>query len=234
MTSLPVPEQWTLAKLTDREVAEEIERLVNYVDDNGRSVHLPMEFVRHYTTRHDSPLPTVVAIATLPIVLADGGVLGEERGLDEERGISFIIQPEVMTLLPRPEEVTPDAVARAMKFLTDEWLCDVATDYAGKCTVVAAALSIIERSLLDSRPAFFIVAGRRGSGKTTTLIMLIRAVTGDLARRGGVVAERRGAAQGADVVLPRWRAVHSVGQHPARHPDQLPSHRARMHVSLLH
>ena len=26
MTSLPVPEQWTLAKLTDREVAEEIEQ----------------------------------------------------------------------------------------------------------------------------------------------------------------------------------------------------------------
>ena len=137
-----------------------------------------MEFVRHYTTRHDSPLPTVVAIATLPIVLADGGVLGEERGLDEERGISFIIQPEVMALLPGAAEATPEAVARAMKFLTDEWLCDVATDYAGKCTVIAAALSIIERSLLDSRPAFFIVAGRRGSGKTTTLIMLIKAVTG--------------------------------------------------------
>ena len=89
MTALPVPEQWTLCKLTDREVAEEIEKLIDFVDENGRSVHLPMEFVRHYTTRHDSPLPTVVAIATLPIVLADGGILGEERGLDEERGISF-------------------------------------------------------------------------------------------------------------------------------------------------
>src|SRR6478735_3149148 len=151
MTSLPVPEQWTLAKLTDREVAEEIERLVNYVDDIGRSVHLSMEFVRHYTTRHDSPLPTVVAIATLPIVLADGAVLGEERGLDEERGISFIIQPEVMTLLMRPEEVAPDAVARGRKFLTGEWLCDVATSYAGKCLITAIALTIIERSRLDSR-----------------------------------------------------------------------------------
>src|SRR6478609_11195241 len=150
MTSLPIPEQWTLCKLTDGEVAEEIEKLINYVDDGGRSVHLSMPFVRHWTTRHDGALPTVVAIATLPIVLADGGVLGGERGLDEERGISFIIQPEVMTLLPGAAEVTPDAVARAMKFLTDEWLCDVAADYAGKCTVVAAALSIIERSLLDS------------------------------------------------------------------------------------
>jgi hypothetical protein len=136
-----------------------------------------MEFVRHYTTRHDSPLPTVVAIATLPIVLADGGILGEERGLDEERGISFVIPPEVMSLLPKGE-VTDEAVAREMKYLTDEWLCDVATDYAGKCTIIAAALTIIQRSLLDSRPTFFVTAGRRGSGKTTVLTMLIKAVTG--------------------------------------------------------
>ena len=87
-------------------------------------------------------------------------------------------QPEVMDAAAEAEEVTPEAVARAMKFLTDEWLCDVATDYAGKCTIIAAALTIIERSLLDSRPTFFVTAGRRGSGKTTTLIMLIKAVTG--------------------------------------------------------
>ena len=180
MTSLPVPEQWTLCKLTDGEVAEEIERLINYVDDNWRSVHLPMPFVRHYTTRHDGALPTVVAIATLPIVLADGGVLAQERGLDEERGISFIIPPEVMKLLPDKAQVTGEAVGREMKFLTDQWLCDVATDYSGKCVIIAAGMTIIERSLLDSRPAFLIVAGRRGSGKTTTLIMLIKAVTGIL------------------------------------------------------
>jgi len=178
MTALPVPEQWTLCKLTDREVAEEIEKLIDFVDgDTGRSVHLPMEFVRHYTTRHDGPLPTVVAIATLPIVLADGGILGEERGLNEERGISFVIPPEVMALVPKGE-VTDEAVAREMKYLTDTWLCDVATDYAGKCIIIAAALTIIQRSLLDSRPTFFVTAGRRGSGKTTVLTMLIKAVTG--------------------------------------------------------
>ena len=65
-----------------------------------------------------------------------------------------------------------------MKFLTDEWLCDVATDYAGKCSLIAAALTIIERSLLDQRPCFFVTAGRRGGGKTTTIIMLIKGVTG--------------------------------------------------------
>jgi hypothetical protein len=178
MTSLPVPEQWTLCKLTDREVAEEIEKLIDYVDDNGRSVHLSMEFVRHYTTRYDGVLPTVVAIATLPIVLADGGILGEERGLDEMRGISFIIPKEVMALMPQPGTVTPEMVGAAMKFLTDEWLVDVKTSYVGKCTIIAAALTILERSLLDTRPAFFVTAGRRGSGKTMTLIMLIKAVTG--------------------------------------------------------
>jgi hypothetical protein len=70
------------------------------------------------------------------------------------------------------------AVADAMHLLTDEWLCDVATDYAGKCTIVAAALSIIERSLLPDRPIFWVTAGRRGGGKTTTLIMVLVAVTG--------------------------------------------------------
>ena len=65
-----------------------------------------------------------------------------------------------------------------MEFLCDEWLCDVATDYAGKCIIIAAALTLIERSLLTDRPCFFVTAGRRGGGKTTTLIMLIMAVTG--------------------------------------------------------
>jgi hypothetical protein len=57
-------------------------------------------------------------------------------------------------------------------------LCDVACDYAGKCILIAAALTIIERSLLPDRPAFWVTAGRRGGGKTTTIIMLLTAVTG--------------------------------------------------------
>jgi hypothetical protein len=72
----------------------------------------------------------------------------------------------------------PEGVVEAMRFLTEDWLCDVATDYAGKCTLIAAALTIIERSLLPDRPCFFVTAGRRGGGKTTTLAMLITAVTG--------------------------------------------------------
>jgi hypothetical protein len=65
-----------------------------------------------------------------------------------------------------------------MRFLCDDWLVDVATGYAGKATLIAAALSVIERSLLPDRPVFWVTAGRRSGGKTTTLIMLLVAVTG--------------------------------------------------------
>jgi hypothetical protein len=174
-TVLPAPEQWLLHRMNEMEVAEMIERYIDYVDENG--VHLPTIFVRHYVSRDDGVLPTVVAIATLPIVLGDGSLLAPD-GLDRVRGIIFKIQKELRAVLPRREHCTEAAVQEAMRFLCDDWLCDVATDYTGKCTLIAAALTVIERSLLPDRPAFFVTAGRRGGGKTTTLVMLIMAVTG--------------------------------------------------------
>jgi hypothetical protein len=78
----------------------------------------------------------------------------------------------------RRDECTPEAAKKAMAFLTDEWLVDVATDYNGKCVLIAIALTLIERVMLPERPVFFVVAGRRGTGKTTVLYMLIKAVTG--------------------------------------------------------
>ena len=178
---LPAPEQLCLVEMTEEEVAEEIERYIDYVDENGRSVHLPMQFVRHHMKRDDGALPTIVAIAQLPIVLADGGILAMQEGIDSKRGIAFRIPAEIMALLPNREECTPSAVADAMRFLCDEWLCDVSTDYAGKCVLIANALTLIERNMLAERPAFFITAGRRGGGKTTTLHMLIMAVFGTMA-----------------------------------------------------
>ena len=56
-----------------------------------------------------------------------------------------------------------------MSILLDEWLVDVKTSVTGKCIIIADALTMIERSLLDQRPCFFYTAGRRGGGKTTTL-----------------------------------------------------------------
>jgi hypothetical protein len=48
------------------EVAEMIERHIDYVDKEGRSVHLPMKFVRQFMAREDD-LPIAVTIATLPM-----------------------------------------------------------------------------------------------------------------------------------------------------------------------
>jgi hypothetical protein len=165
--------------MTEMEVAEMIERHIDFYteDKNGnrRSVHLPTPFVRHFMRQHDD-LPTVVAVAIAPIVLADG-VLLAPNGLDRERGIQFLIQDELRVVIPQRQDCTPERVKAGMEFLCDEWLVDVATDYTGKAMIIAAALTLIERSLLPDRPCFFITAGRRGNGKTTTSIMLIVAVT---------------------------------------------------------
>ena len=177
MTSLPRPEQWVIKRMSIEQLAEVIERHIDFVEKDGRSVHLPPKFVRHYLKRDDGVLPTVVAVSTLPLVFADRGVWSEDK-FDRLRGIDFRIQPEVAACVPKPGSVTDDAVLDAMTFLTEEWLVDVATDYTGKCIIIAIALTLIERSLLDQRPAFFVTAGRRGGGKTTTLVMLIKAVTG--------------------------------------------------------
>jgi len=178
---LPPPEQWVICKMSEMEVAEMIEQHIDfYVEDkNGdrRSVHLPTLFVRHFMRRDDGVLPTVVAIATAPIVLADGVLLAPE-GLDRLRGIQFIIPDELRSAIPQAQDCSAERVKAAMEFLCDEWLVDVATDFTGKATIIAAALTLIERSLLPDRPCFFVTAGRRGNGKTTTLIMLIMAVAG--------------------------------------------------------
>ena len=140
------------------------------MEDPCTTLHLAAPFVRHFLVRSDDALPTVSTIATLPIVMPDGTLLSE-RGLARQRGIVFRVPPHLLSVVPKPADCTPAAVAAAMRF-------DVAADYTGRCMLIAAALTIIERSLLSDRPAFFVTAGRRGGGKTTALVMLLMAVTG--------------------------------------------------------
>jgi flagellar biosynthesis GTPase FlhF len=172
------PDQWTIAILREYGLTEEIERFINYVDGGGEPVRPPMPLVQAYMNRDDQALHILAAISTQPIVLADGVVLGRENGFDRTRGIQFIVPESIVALVPQREDCTPEAVEKAMRFVTDEWLCDVEADYAVKCVIIAAALTVIERSLLPDRPVFFVTAGRRGSGKTTTIIMLIKALSG--------------------------------------------------------
>lgn len=183
-TRLPAPEHPLLTRLGEVELAELIERHIEYVDEDGRAVHLGLPFVRHYLVRSDRALPTVTAVATLPMVLANGTILSG-AGLDRKRGIVFRVPAELQRLLPSPKACSQDAAAEAMRFLTDEWLCDVATDYAGKCVLIAAAATILERLVLGERPAFFITAGQRGGGKTTVLNMLAVAAMGKRAAAAG-------------------------------------------------
>jgi hypothetical protein len=182
MTKLPPPEQWALCKMDEMEVAEMIEEHIDFyaVDEDGneRSVHLPTPFVRHFVRRHDGVLPMIVAYATMPLVLGNGELLAPP-GLDRKRGIQFLIPDELRAIIPKREDCTPARVKEAVTFLFDEWLVDVATDKTGKALLIAAALSIIERSLLDNRPCFFATAGRRGNGKTTVIQMLITAASGE-------------------------------------------------------
>jgi hypothetical protein len=176
-TRLPAPDQPLLTRLDEAELAELIERHIEFVDHTGQPVYLETRFVTHYQRRHDGALPVVAAVATLPMVLQDGTILSG-HGLVRERGIVFRVPNELQKLLPPAAECTPSAVAEAMRFLADEWLCDVEADYAGKCVLIAMALTIVERLLLPERPAFFITAGQRGGGKTTTVNMIAMAVFG--------------------------------------------------------
>lgn len=141
------------------------------------SVAPPERLVTHYLKYGRSNLPVVNAVMTMPLVLPNGQLLAR-NGLVREHRTVFRIDPALLEFVPAPGSCTDDAVALAFKFLCDEWLVDVLADMPGKCVLIAHALSIVERTLLPERPAFFVTAGRRGGGKTTALSMSIAAVTG--------------------------------------------------------
>jgi hypothetical protein len=178
-TRLPPPEQPLLTRLSEAELAEVIERHIEYVDAKKfRPVHLAASFVHHFWQRkNDTALPIASAVATMAMVLPDGSVLSGV-GLDRQRGIVFRIPAELLALLPKAENCAPPAVGEAMRFLADDWLIDVATDYEGKCILIALALTILERLLLPERPAFIVTAGQRGGGKTTAVHLISLAVLG--------------------------------------------------------
>jgi hypothetical protein len=176
-TRLPAPEHPLLCRLSETELAELIEGHIEFADEKNRSVHLPESFVKHYLRRADGGLPMVTGVCTLPIVLP-GGEIFTGPGLVRRFNTVFRVPVELCALLPDPNDCTPAAVSAAMRFLTHDWLCDVAADYVGRCVLVADALTIIERQIMPMRPAFFIGAGKRGGGKTTTINMISYAVLG--------------------------------------------------------
>ena len=160
-------------------VEKHIEWVIEREDADPKPVALQPVFIDHFMAYRDSALPRVGAVVTAPLVMPDGSMLAPD-GLDRRRNLVFRIPKEMRAILPKPNDKAPEGkqVADAMDYLANDWLCDVATDFNGKCVLIALALSILERVLLPERPAFFVTAGKRGGGKTTALAMIILAVTG--------------------------------------------------------
>jgi hypothetical protein len=177
---LPPPKTYVLARHDSCSMAILIERYIEFFkrDAKGRQVtkRLPGIFVKNYLAFNKSSLPTVSGILTVPVVTDDGSVLAT-NGLDRNRKVVFRVDPAIQDILPQ-EQILIGEIEEALKYLTDRWLIDVQTDYAGKCVLIALALTILERELLPERPAFFVTAGKRGGGKTTAINMVSAAVLG--------------------------------------------------------
>ena len=181
-TRLPAPALPLLTAHNRFSLAHMIEHHIEFIDADAkvkRLVALPPTFIDHYSAFRDSELPRVRGIITAPLVTGDGTMLAS-AGLDRDRQLVFRIPHELRDILPKPGSAKPSAksVAAALDYLVNEWLVDVATTFAGKCVLITLALTIIQRVLLPERPAFWITAGKRGGGKTTSLAMPIVAVTG--------------------------------------------------------
>jgi hypothetical protein len=181
-TRLPAPELPLLSKHDKYSMAHLIERYIEFETPGGdraapRPVALPPAFVDHYMAYRESALPQVGGVVTAPLVLPDGRMLARQ-GVDVARKLVFRIAPQLLRLVEDVDRPSDAKVARALDYLMNDWLCDVATGFQGKCILIALALTIVERVLLPERPAFFVTAGKRGGGKTTALMMVILAVTG--------------------------------------------------------
>jgi len=141
-----------------------------------REAALQQNFCRALASLPNSSLPRVHGVVVLPMV-DQAGQLIHGDGLIRELGIIMRVPAPIASCIPNGP-VAVEVAKGAYKWLTDEWLFDVATDEAGKAACVAAALTIIEREMLEGRPGFSITAGARGGGKSITAQALAVAVTG--------------------------------------------------------
>lgn len=178
------PPQATIKAANDAEATILIEEHVGLLGrdrvGNEVAVRLQLPFVRAYASWEESALPRVNGIATIPMVLPNRE-LKSGIGLDRELNLIFDVERELQATLEDLDLVSLDEATKAFQWLCDEWLSDVDTDIAGKAIIIAMALTIIERHLLPQKPAFFVTAAQRGSGKTTALNMVSTAVTGSMA-----------------------------------------------------
>jgi hypothetical protein len=179
---LPAPAMPLLTRHNRLTLAQKIEQHIEWVTEPTRyrppePVALPSVFIDHYIAYRNSKLPVVSAVLTAPLVLPGGRLLAPD-GLVEQFQWYFSIDPALRRSIPNPEDCTVSEAAAALDYLANVFLIDVKTSFEGKCVLIAMMLTIIQRTLLPQRPAFFVTAAKRGGGKTTTLMMLVMALTG--------------------------------------------------------
>src|SRR6202048_2220764 len=144
---------------------------------------LPRPFVDGLIQFSPSSIPIIRAINTAPLVSMSGDVIAG-AGLDRKTGLFHCIDPLLQACVPVNPPTDQD-VRAALIFLYDEWLVDVALDSVGTSVAIMLAMTLIERTLLPERPAFFITAAQRGGGKTTLANMITLAVLGRRASAAG-------------------------------------------------
>jgi hypothetical protein len=137
---------------------------------------LPPPFVDGLMQFSPSSIPIVRAINTAPLVSMSGEVIAG-AGLDRKTGLFHCIDALLQGCIPVTPPTEQD-VRAALIFLYDDWLVDVALDPVGKAVAIMLAMTLIERTLLPERPAFFIAAALRSGGKTTLVNMITLAVLG--------------------------------------------------------
>jgi hypothetical protein len=184
--ALPAPAEPLLFAMTATGVERMITRHIAWEKSDRDGGYLydaqtPAVFVRAFMelAGSESMLPQVRGINTAPMVAMNGAII-DGIGLDRDSGLYHQIEPALRDCLPR-DEITAADVREAVAWLCDEWLVDVLTNQQGKLVTISGALSVIERHLLETRPANLVTAGQRGGGKTTLIHMISMAVTGRMA-----------------------------------------------------
>lgn len=180
MKAVRPPAEPILIELTPTGVELLLEKFIRWAArKKDKSIYfatLPRAFITALMEYPDSKIHLVRGINTSPLVTMSGQVIDGE-GFDRSSGLMHRIDPVLRACLPADKPTDRD-VKKALTFLLDEWLVDVALDRATKCVAVMLALTLIQRGLLPERPAFFVTAGQRGGGKTTLVAMIVTAVLG--------------------------------------------------------
>jgi hypothetical protein len=184
--AMKAPAEPGLERLTPVRVELLIERYVRWLVVKKKAQYfgaLPRPFVDALMQLSPSVIPIARAINTAPLVSMSGSVI-DGVGLDRNWGLVHRIDPLLRACVPA-NLPTEEDVRAALTYLFDEWLVDVALDRIGKSIAIMLAMTLIERTLLPERPAFFVTAGQRGGGKTTLVNMITLAVLGRRAAAAG-------------------------------------------------